>query len=152
MEKGMHAMAMKPVFKDIQKNRPLTYEELVSRFNARTVDMTVAYHYINDVLHVTTDTNWSSQEEPLEDMATDGSICSSMPSLVLHENETDSSDDDSNIDSIVDVTKLYKTREMEDEWSETMEELNIDIDNVLADYMEYGFNLANSQQAFPGSM
>ena len=56
-------MAMKPMFKDIQKNRPFTYEELGARFNACTIDMTVVYHYINNVLHVTTDANCASQEE-----------------------------------------------------------------------------------------
>ena len=64
MEKGIHVMDMKPVFKDIQSNRPFTYEELGARFNACTVDMTVAYHYINDVLYVTTDTNCTSKEKP----------------------------------------------------------------------------------------
>ena len=38
-EKGLHAMAMKAVFKYIQSNRSFTYDELVARFNAHIVDM-----------------------------------------------------------------------------------------------------------------
>ena len=53
------------------------------------------------------------------------------------------------MDSIVDVTKLYDNGEMEDEWSETMEELNID--NMLANYMESEFNLPTVNKHFQGA-
>ena len=50
------------------------------------------------------------------------------------------------MDTIADVTKLYKNGEIEDKLRETMEELNID--NILTNYMEPEFNLGNSKQAF----
>ena len=84
--------------------------------------MVVTYHYINTVLHVTADANWTSREETHNDVLTDSSITSGMPSLASYWNDTDSSDDDSSMGIIADVTKLYKNGEMEDEWSETMEE------------------------------
>ena len=81
MESGMHVMSVKSVFKGIQSNRPQTYEELTARFNSRTAKMAVPYQCIDNVLHVTTDANWASQDEPQDDLLTYSSITSGMPSL-----------------------------------------------------------------------
>ena len=77
-----------------------------------------------------------------------------MPSLHSYGSEIES-DDESDLDSAIDVTRLYIYGELEDDWSETMEEETMEELNnneMLANYMESDFSLDNPQKVFPGSI
>ena len=87
-EKGMHAMAMKPVFKEIESKRPYTYEKLMTRFNAfganvQFGDATVEFQHRPivpplNLLRVTSDATWAALVAPREE---DDNSYESMPSL-----------------------------------------------------------------------
>ena len=108
----------------------------------------VTYQHTTDLLHVSTDANWASLIEPrYED---DSNSYRSMPSLASYGSDTES-DDESDLKSVIDVTRLYRRGELEDEWSETMEEETmeeLDINEILANYMESNLSLVNPQKAF----
>ena len=84
-----------------------------------------------------------------------------MPSLLPYDIESDSeSDDESDLESAIDVIQMYRYGELEDEWSETMEEEimeegtmeEFDIHSLLAYQGGTDFSLANPQQEFLESM
>ena len=115
------------------------------------MDITACYLYTD--LH---DPNYASWDEPRNEDED-----SSMPSLHLYCIEYDSElDDESDLESAIDVTQMYRYGELENEWSETMEveimeEGAMDKWNIhymLAGQMGTYFSLANPQQAFLGSM
>ena len=100
---------------------------------------------------MTSDATWASLVIPREE---DDNSYGSMLSLHAYKSDTELGDE-SDLESDIDVTRLYRYGKLECEWGEmmeeeTMEELNMNA--MLSNYMESHFSSANPQQAFPGSM
>ena len=159
MEQGLHAMAMKLVFKDIENKKPWGYLDFKMTFlKEGTLDVT--QHYLHTRLH---DPDYSRQDEDssYDSMPTsvsgENSSHDSMPSLTQRAYESDS---DSDLESTKDVTELYTYGELDDEWSEDQmvlqdsESMDAEMTNWRRNLMnlETNFALGNPQQAFPGSL
>ena len=101
MEQGMHVIAMKPVFKDIESKKPWTYADLIIRFNkVKALDITQFYLHTN--LY---DPNYASQDEPKNE--DEDSSHSRMPSLLSYYIESDPElNDESDLDSFIDMTQM----------------------------------------------